>query len=239
MLLEIAANSLASALAAERGGADRVELCSSLADGGVTPSAATIAMAREQLRIPLYVLIRPRAGHFVYDAPELELMRRDIKYCVKLGCNGVAIGALNTAGAVDMPAMRMLIDAAGALAITFHRAFDVVRNRRAALGDLVVLGCERVLTSGGADTAGQGAAAIAATVADAAGRLAVMAGAGLSATHIAQVAAISGANELHASARATITPEVLSPASLAGLAPHYQQTDEALVRALVTALRGV
>ena len=170
-LLEVAANSVASALAAQAGGAGRVELCAALELGGLTPSQATIAMARERLRIPLYVLVRPRAGDFLYDDLECEAMRRDIETCAALGCDGVVLGVLDADGGVDVARCRALTGAAGSMGVTFHRAFDLVRDPRRALEDVVALGCERVLTSGGQPAALEGAGLIRELVAQAAGRL--------------------------------------------------------------------
>lgn len=201
MLLEIAANSVASALAAQQGGADRIELCSALELGGLTPSHGQIALARERLRIPLYVLIRPRAGDFLYGDLEGETMQRDIETCAALGCDGVVLGALDAQGNVDMPRCRALIAAAGALGVTFHRAFDLSRDPARALEDIAALGCERVLTSGAQASAMEGTALIRALVTQAAGRLAIMPGAGITAQNIAALAAATGAREFHASAK--------------------------------------
>jgi copper homeostasis protein len=201
VILEIAANSVASALAAQEGGADRIELCAALELGGLTPSHAQIALARERLRIPLYVLIRPRAGDFLYSAPECEVMQRDIEACVALGCDGVVLGMLDAEGGVDMARCRALIAAAGTLGVTFHRAFDLSRDPARALEDIVALGCERVLTSGAQASAIEGAALIRDLIAQANGRLAVMPGAGITAQNIAALAAATGAREFHASAR--------------------------------------
>ncbi|EIM01424.1 copper homeostasis protein CutC [Rhodanobacter thiooxydans] len=201
MLLEIAANSVASALAAQEGGADRVELCIALELGGLTPSHAQIALARERLRIPLYVLIRPRAGDFLYDDLECETMQRDIEACVALGCDGVVLGVLDAEGEVDMPRCRALIAAAGKLGVTFHRAFDLSRDPARGLEDIVALGCERVLTSGAQASAVKGVALIRDLVAQANGRLTVMPGAGITAQNIAALAAATGAREFHTSAK--------------------------------------
>lgn len=201
MILEIAANSVASALAAEQGGADRVELCTALELGGLTPSHAQIALARDRLRIPLYVLIRPRAGDFLYDDLEWETMQRDIEACAALGCDGVVLGVLDAEGNVDTPRCRALIAAAGKLGVTFHRAFDMSRDPVRALEDIIALGCERVLTSGAQASAVEGAALIRELVVQAGGRLAVMPGAGITAQNIAALAAATGAREFHASAK--------------------------------------
>jgi len=235
--LEIAAGSLASALAAQAGGADRVELCEGLEYGGTTPSYGTLASARERVRLPLFVLVRPRPGDFLYDDAETEVMLRDIEQCVRLGCDGVVIGALDAEGEVDMPRCRALVAAAGPLAVTFHRAFDAARAPLRALENIIELGCRRVLSSGAQAGAPQGAALLAACVQQAGERLAVMPGAGIDAGNIAALARATGAREFHASAKAVRASSMRfrNPA-LAGLAPDWQQTDPARVRALRDAL---
>lgn len=200
-VLEIAANSLASALAAQDGGADRVELCASLGEGGLTPSYATIALARERLTIPLYVLIRPRGGDFLYNDLEVETMCRDIEACARTGCDGVVIGALDADGDIAMESCRSMITAAGSLGVTFHRAFDLAREPARALEDIIALGCERVLTSGQAATAVDGAATIRDLIVQAARRVIVMPGAGITAENISLLRVVTGAAEFHASAK--------------------------------------
>jgi copper homeostasis protein len=235
--LEIAANSTASALAAQEGGADRVELCENLCDGGSTPSYGTIAVARERLRIPLYVLIRPRAGDFLYDTLERDVMLRDIESCVRLGCDGVVIGALADDGSVDEAVCSELIAAAGTLGITFHRAFDVVRDQAQALETVISLGCERVLTSGAQSTAPEGADTIAALVRRADRRIRVMAGAGISEHNLAELVTRSGADEFHASAKALCSSRMRHVGkAIAGLDANWLQSDVDRVRALRAAL---
>lgn len=200
-LLEVAANSVASAMAAQEGGAGRVELCTALELGGLTPSMALIAMVRERLRIPLYVLIRARAGDFLYNDLECELMQRDIETCAALGCDGVVLGVLDADGAVDKARCSALIQATGDMGVTFHRAFDMTRDPERALDDVIALGCERVLTSGAQASAMEGAPLIRQLIAQAAGRIAVMPGAGVTPQNIAALANATGANEFHASAK--------------------------------------
>lgn len=200
-LLEIAANSLGSALAAQAGGADRVELCANLGEAGTTASAGTLAVTRERLRIPLYALIRARAGDFCYDDEDVAVMLRDIDSCVAMGCDGVVIGALDPQGDVDVSTCRTLIAAAGSLGVTFHRAFDAARDQLRALETIIELGCERVLTSGGEATAAAGAARIAEFVAQAGSRIVVMAGAGINAGNARDMVARGHVKEIHASAR--------------------------------------
>lgn len=237
-LLEIAAGSIASALAAQAGGADRIELCDNLHEGGTTPSYGTLASARDQLRIPLHVLIRPRGGDFLYDAMELEVMRRDIETCVRLGVDGVVIGALDADGAVGIGQCRELIEAAGKLSVTFHRAFDVACDQSQALETVVALACERILTSGAQATALEGADAIAALVRQADGRIHIVAGGGVTAANIRELVARTGAPEYHSSARAArISAMRHRPAAIHGLETDWTQTDAERVRALVSALR--
>lgn len=235
--LEIAANSLGSALAAQDGGADRVELCENLGEGGCTPSYGTLALARERLRIGLHVLVRPRAGDFLYAPHEVETMLRDIELCVRLGCDGVVIGALDADGGIDDALCRRLVDAAAGLDVTFHRAFDVVPDPAHALEQIVALGCRRVLTSGAHASAPEGAETIAARVRQAAGRIEVMAGAGVTPANIAGLARRTGVRDLHASARRVVRSGMRhrNPALL-GLEDGWQASDAATVAALRRAL---
>jgi copper homeostasis protein len=213
VILEIAANSVASALAAQEGGAGRVELCTALELGGLTPSYAQIALAREKLTIPLYVLIRPRAGDFLYSDLEFETMLRDIEACARAGCDGVVLGVLDADGNVDMQRCRSLIAAAGSMGVTFHRAFDLTRDPIASLEDVIAIGYERVLTSGQQVSAMEGAALIRQLVELAAERLVVMPGAGVLAENIRDLRSMTCANEFHASAKQ------LQPSSM-----HWRQT---------------
>ncbi|WP_349655778.1 copper homeostasis protein CutC [Xanthomonas sp. 10-10] len=235
--LEVAADSVASAVAAQDGGAMRVELCGGLDGGGLTPSFGTLAVVRARLRIPLYVLIRPRVGDFVFSADEVEAMRRDVQQCVALGCDGVVLGALDRHGQVDMDTMRVLIDAAGSLGVTFHRAIDVSAEPARALEDAIALGCERVLTSGARASAIEGADVIAALVRQAAGRIGIMPGAGVSEHNVADLRARTGACEFHASARGPVAAQVPAPhAYISDLGGDYQRTDVQRVRRIVDGL---
>lgn len=232
-VLEVASNSVASAVAAQQGGADRIELFDNLAEGGTTPSQGSIAVARDRLQIPLFVLIRPRPGDFLYTALETEIMLRDIAYCRALGCDGVVIGALEADGSIDTVLCRELVSAAGPLGITFHRAFDAARDLPTALEQIVTLGCQRILSSGGQASALAGADTLAALVVQAGDRISMMAGAGITAANIMEVAERSGCVELHASAKATQRSAMRhhNPALL-GLSPDWTATDVAHVSAL-------
>ena len=239
MMLEIAANSVASALAAQEGGAGRVELCTALELGGLTPSHAQIALARERLRIPLVVLIRPRAGDFLYSDLECETMQRDIETCVALGCDGVVLGVLDADGRVDMPRCRALIAAAGKLGVTFHRAFDLTHDPLASLDTLVALGCERVLTSGAQASAIEGAGLIRQLVELSAGRIVVMPGAGVDAGNIGKLRELTGAGEFHASAKRQ-HPSAMQwqPALLKDMQGGELRCDVEQIRGIVAALNS-
>jgi len=233
-LLEICADSLASALAAQAGGAHRIELCQNLEQGGTTPSYGLIKAVVTQVHLPVFVLIRPRAGGFEYSAAELAIMQADIEMCRDLGCAGVVLGALDAAGHVAAAACQALIERAGPLGVTFHRAFDACADQARALETIIDLGCQRVLTSGGQASAEAGQAQLATLVAQAAGRLAIMPGAGITAHNIEALATHTGAQEFHASAKRSLPPD---PA--AGLfATEQWETDAALVAELVARLRA-
>ena len=236
-LLEIAAGSLASALAAQEGGADRVELCGSLAEGGITPSYGTLALVRDRVRIPVYVLIRPRGGDFLYGDAEFEIMQRDIETCVRIGLDGVVIGALDADGHVDARC-RELVKAAGKLGVTFHRAIDASANLSRSLETIIALGCERVLTSGGAANALAGASVIAGLAKQAGERIVVMAGAGIRSANLAEVAKLTQAHDFHGSARAVLRSAMryLNPALL-DLAPDIEQSSVDEVRAMKEQLK--
>ncbi|MBO3269990.1 copper homeostasis protein CutC [Hymenobacter defluvii] len=227
--LEICANSLQSAQAAQAGGAGRIELCQNLEQGGITPSYGLIRRVRALLSIQVFVLIRPRPGNFVYDNEEFALMQTDVLSCRELGCDGVVLGILDEDGRVDMARCQELIALAHPMAVTFHRAFDVCQNQAAALEEIIALGCQRVLTSGGAVSAEAGQQQLAALVAQAAGRISIMPGAGINASNLLSLAAATGATEFHTSAKKLIP----LPSQLNEFDVAHWQTDAGLVRELV------
>jgi copper homeostasis protein len=202
---EVCVETAAGVRAALAAGADRVELCADLAVGGITPSAGLVEWAadaaRDRLRV--HVLIRPRGGDFVYDGDDEDVMARDIRAAKAAGADGVVIGALTPEATVDVPLTARLIALARPLSVTFHRAFDETADPAAAFDDVLALGADRLLTSGGAATALEGAGLIGELVNRSGGKLAVMAGSGVTEHTAAQIVRRTGVTELHFSARAS------------------------------------
>jgi copper homeostasis protein len=203
MTIEICANSLASAMNAQKAGANRIELCAELSLGGVTPSPGTIQLARKHLAIDVFVLIRPRAGDFCYDQVEFEIIKADIEFCKSVGCDGVVIGVLNPDGSVDIERMKELIDLARPMEVTFQRSFDVCKNPLVALEQLIELGADRILTSGQKDKAIEGIDLLEQLVKQANGRIKIMPGSGVNIDNALAFQGI-GAEELHFSASSLV-----------------------------------
>lgn len=203
-ILEVCAGDIDSVVAAAAGGASRVELCSALGEGGVTPS---IGFIRSALRVPgirVHVLIRPRGGDFLYTPAEVDCMVEDIVAAREAGVQGVVIGALTPEGDIDMEACRKMMNAAAGISVTFHRAFDLCRDPHKALEDIISLGCDRILTSGLAQSALEGKDNLAELVKRSDGRIIILAGAGVSQHNAAEIIKGAGTNEIHASARASV-----------------------------------
>lgn len=200
-LLEVCCGTLESAQNALAGGAGRIELCAALDEGGLTPSYGLMHAVAHLKGIRKHVLIRPRGGDFLYSEAEVNLMLEDIALVRRLGLDGVVVGALLPDGDIDVPTMRRLMAAAGGLSVTFHRAFDLCRDKSAALERLVELGVNRVLTSGGAPTAWAGRETLRHLVEQAAGRIGILPGAGVTPENAADILRATGACEIHASLR--------------------------------------
>lgn len=201
--LEICTGDPVGIEAAIAGGADRIELCSGLAEGGLTPSIGAIRYAVSR-PVTVNVLIRPRSGDFVYSREEIDLMVADIEEAVRCGADGIVVGALTPDGDVDMDACRRFIEAAQGRNATFHRAFDVCRNPFQALEDVISLGFDRILTSGQSADALRGCDMIRRLHDKAAGRIRIMAGAGVKPENAAEILTLSRCDDLHASARSLI-----------------------------------
>jgi copper homeostasis protein len=204
--LEVCANSITSAVAAQEGGAIRVELCDNLIEGGTTPSPGQILMARKLLHIKLYVLIRPRGSDFLYTDIEFETMMADVRYCIEAGCDGIVTGILNADGTVDTERSAELVRLAKqwGLGVTFHRAFDMCVDPFAAMEDIIKMGYERILTSGGKSTALEGSRTIGELVKKAAGRIIIMPGSGITEINVADLIAFTGVTEIHGSAQSRV-----------------------------------
>ena len=239
-LLEICVDSLASARAAGQGGADRLELCSALAVGGLTPYADLLRQIKAEISLPVRCLMRPRAGDFLYTQEEISLLCRQITALRASGADGFVIGALTPAGDLDLPAMRALLDACGGAPVTLHRCIDVSRDLCGTYRAAAALGIDTVLTSGGAESCSKGTAQLAALLRlrDALNGPEILIGAGVSAAVIDELrAALPGARAFHASCKKLLDSGMTFrregvPMGLPGLDEwHIQQTDAEAVRA--------
>lgn len=203
--VEICAGSIRSAIAAAEGGAKRIELCSALSEGGLTPSIGLVKKASEIPGLSVYVLIRPRSGDFLYSSEEIQIMADDVHNAIAAGASGIVIGALTENSDIDTDTCELLIKTARRTnphcGITFHRAFDVCRDPEQSLETIIALGCDRILTSGCSRTAFEGIPMLKKLVTRAAGRISIMAGGGVSAENAKEIVDSTGVNELHASAR--------------------------------------
>ncbi len=205
MVLEICVDSLESALTAAKGGADRLELCSDLLEGGITPSFGLMQAVRARVAIDVYVMIRPRGGDSLYSDDEFQILAADICEARRLGVDGVVLGMLTADGNVDIPRTEQLVKLAHPMKVTFHRAIDMTVDMARACQDVIVAGAHRVLTSGGRQTALEGAEQIAQLVDIADGSIAIMAGSGINADNVAQLARVSRVREFHASLRRPVS----------------------------------
>lgn len=199
--IEIATSDFATTQSAVNGGADRIELCTNLAEGGTTPSYGTIKQCRESFSVSLYPIIRPRGGDFLYTDDEFEIMLHDVKLCKQLGCDGMVIGLLNKDGTIDIKRTSVLIETAYPLGVTFHRAFDRCIDPFTALEQLINIGCERILTSGQKPSVVDGVDLVAELNKKAADRIIIMPGSGVRKENIKMLAAKTGCTEFHSSLR--------------------------------------
>jgi copper homeostasis protein len=203
--IEICVDAVDSALAAQHGGAQRVELCSNLLEGGVTPSAGLIATVLKSVSIPVQVMVRPRGGDFCYSRDEYDVMKQDVLTAKSLRAHGAVFGLLRPDGTVDVERTRELVELARPLPVTFHRAFDVCPDLAGALEDVIGTGADWVLTSGGASSALAGVESLARLVKTGAGRITILAGGGINHKNAREVVEKTGVHELHAGLR-SVTP---------------------------------
>jgi len=240
ILIEVCVTSVQSAINAEEGGALRVELCDNLIEGGTTPSPGTIAMAREKLAIGLFVMIRPRGGDFCYSELEFEIMKEDVKAARSLGADGVVAGILLPDGNIDISRMTALKELAGEMGFTCHRAFDMTVDKFRALDELIEIGVDRILTSGGKNKAPDGKALIMEVIEKAKGRIIIMPGSGVNEETIVDLRSDTGAKEFHVTGRSLYpgTMQFRNPDVSMGdniTVPEYDQwiTDPARIRKMV------
>jgi copper homeostasis protein len=231
-IFEVCTDSLEGVIAARDAFAHRVELCSSLLEGGVTPSIGLIELACN-VGIPVHVLVRPRAGGFVYSSDEMRVMLRDLGAIQGAGATGAVIGVLEPDGNLDLERTRELIAASRPMSVTFHRAFDVCRDPMGVLEQLIELGADRVLTSGQAATALEGAALIRRLIEHSRDRIVVMAGGGIRAHNLKRVLLETGATELHFTARETLEPSTASPLSFGA----HRETARAEIERVISSAR--
>jgi copper homeostasis protein len=239
-LVEIATSDFNTTAAAVEGGAQRIELCANLAEGGVTPSQGTIRQCREKLQILLYPIIRPRGGDFLYTNDEFRIMLQDVQFCKQLGCDGVVIGLLNEDGSIDIKRTSALVEAAYPLGVTFHRAFDRCRDPIEALEQLISIGCERILTSGQKPSAPDAIELISSLNKAADDRIIIMPGSGVRKENVKELADKTGCVEFHSSLRGKTKSKMqfIHPA-FASSEESYSNNyiDPAEVKAFIEALR--
>ena len=236
MNLEVCAMNIQSAQAAEKAGADRIELCVALPLGGLTPSPGLIREAVNILKIPVHVLIRPREGDFCYSATELRLMVHDVRFCREVGAAGVVVGAAKPDHTLDRQALQAMKEAAGGLHLTCHRVFDFTPDPLEALDTLVEMQFTRVLSSGQAATAWEGRDLLRQMTEHAGGSIEIMAGAGIHAGNVGGIIRATGVNDLHFSGKkAYKRPD---SADIPGLEAEFWLSDEATLREIVLAARG-
>lgn len=223
MTLEVCAYNIRSCRIAEKAGAKRIELCADAVHGGTTPSHGLVEFALNHLSIPVFPMIRPRGGNFIYDEDEIAIMKRDIKVCKELGCTGLATGVQLPDRTIDVEQLKRIVEWAYPMSVTCHKVFDRTPDAFNALEDVIAAGCSRILTSGLAKTATEGAAVLTALVQQAKGRIVIMPGGGVRSSNIAALAKETGAVEFHSSAL------------LAGSIDYVANEEE--VRLLVAGLR--
>ena len=237
ILLEIVASTVDDGIAAESGGADRIELCAAIATGGLTPSLGTLIESKKRVRIPVMAMVRPRAGNFLYSESEFAVMQRDAALLLEHGADGIVFGMLHSDGSVDAKRCGKLVELAGERQTVFHRAFDVVYDPARALEELIDVGFTRVLTSGQRATALEGSDLIRKMVKQADGRIQVLPGAGIREHNVRELIAATGCTQVHMAAFAA-----KSDASTDSSHLHFgshEKTDAELVRRVKETLNAI
>ncbi|NWJ50792.1 MAG: copper homeostasis protein CutC [Bacteroidetes bacterium] len=246
ILVEACVNSPQSAIEAEKGGAHRVELCDNLYEGGTTPSAASIVFTRKNIGIGLNVIIRPRGGDFIYSELEVDIMLQDITFCKQAGVDGVVLGALTPEGNIDIFTTTRLTQAAFPMTVTFHRAFDMVADPYKALNDIILCGCDRILTSGLQNKAVEGKDMIASLVLQAEDRIIIVAGSGVNDQNAASLVQYTGVKEIHTSSKSSYPSKMVfrNPVVFMGgisQIPEYEnnRTDALKIKAVVESVKDL
>ncbi|MDH5597968.1 MAG: copper homeostasis protein CutC, partial [Cyclobacteriaceae bacterium] len=206
IILEVIAGSVEDARSAYLGGADRIELCVALNEGGITPSPAVIEEVIKSVDIPVFVMIRPRGGSFTYTEEEIKIMERDIQFVKNCGGAGVVIGVITDGGKIDTENLKKLIAAAKPMQVTFHRAFDVLNDPEKEINQLIEWGVDRILTSGGEKTAFQGKERIKRIVEKAGKKIIILPGSGINADNVKEIVEYTGVSEIHISGKSTVAP---------------------------------
>jgi len=246
MILEVVVYNIESALKAQEGGADRIELCDNPGEGGTTPSFGIIESVRQNVNLDVYVMIRPRGGDFHYTNYEFHSMKRDIYQCQRISVDGVVFGILNADGTLDKKRCKELIDKARPLKVTCHRAFDMTRDPFEALEDCIEVGFDRILTSGHRTTASLGADQIGELIKKSNGRIAIMPGSGVNENTVEEIVRKTGAKEIHFSATdfrdsamQYRNPAITGMGSAEGSEFKYRTVDPQRVRTIRKLAEGV
>ena len=242
--LEICVDTVGSAIEAQNAGADRVELCNNLSEGGTTPGIGTISSARNNLTIGLHVMIRPRGGDFLYTDLEYDIMRREIESCGECGVDGIVLGILESGGTIDVERTARLIEFARPMSVTFHRAFDMCSDPFKSLDDVIATGAERLLTSGLKNKADEGTELISQLVRQAGKKIIIMPGSGINESNIRLIAMNTGAAEFHLTGRKIIESEMtfrrqnISMGNTLDIPEFYRKVvDPDMIRSIINKLK--
>jgi copper homeostasis protein len=236
LILEVCVDSVESAVAAQQGGAGRIELCAELEHGGTTPSIDMIKSVRESVSLKVHVMIRPRAGDFCYSVAEFDVMKRDIQEAKKLGIDGLVFGILTSDGTIDAARTKILLEISRPMSVTFHRAFDETVDLFATLSELAQLGVDRVLTSGGKPSVEAGVQTLADLVRKAGSSIKVLAGGGITLENVADVIEKTNVDEVHA--LSSVSTSFVPASSDSNLShPPRQITDASKVRKMIDILQ--
>jgi Uncharacterized protein involved in copper resistance len=242
--LEICVDTVGSAIEAQNAGADRVELCNNLSEGGTTPGIGTISSARNNLTIGLHVMIRPRGGDFLYTDLEYDIMRREIESCGECGVDGIVLGILESGGTIDVERTARLIEFARPMSVTFHRAFDMCSDPFKSLDDVIATGAERLLTSGLKNKADEGTELISQLVRQAGKKIIIMPGSGINESNIGLIAMNTGAAEFHLTGRKIIESEMtfrrqnISMGNTLDIPEFYRKVvDPDMIRSIINKLK--